>query len=138
MHPVLCSCTLALMANHDATYKFIFKHPALVRELILGYVEDDWLKKLDYSSLELVSGQFVSEELGLRLRNNDIIWRLQVDGDWVYIYLLLEFQRTVDRFMALRITAYLSLLYQDLVRQKVFAKGRRLPPCIAHRTLQRP
>lgn len=77
----------------------------------MGFIEDDWLHSLDYSSLKSASGQFVSEDL--RLRNNDILWRVRVGGDWVYLYLLLEFQSSVDRFMALRINAYLSLLYQS-------------------------
>ena len=100
----------------------------MMRELIMGFVDDDWLHGLDYSSLESVSGQFVSEDL--RLRNNDLLWRVRVGGDWLYLYLLLEFQSSVDRFMALRINAYLSLLYQDFIKQGVFARDGRLPPVL--------
>jgi hypothetical protein len=32
------------------------------------------------------------------------------------VYLLLEFQSTVDPFMAVRIMVYLGLLYQDLIK----------------------
>ena len=43
-----------------------------------------------------------------------------------YLYLLIEFQSKVDRFMAVRMLGYVSLLYQDLIRQGPQAWR---PPC---------
>ena len=45
-----------------------------------------------------------------------------------YIYLMLEFQSRVDPWMALRVLAYVALLYQDLVREGLVQTGNRLPP----------
>jgi hypothetical protein len=84
--------------------------------------------ELDYSSLEKVSGSFVSEDL--RNRENDIIWRVRWGTDWLYVYLLLEFQSTVDRYMAVRIASYVSLLYQDLIRNKHLTPKGLLPPVV--------
>ena len=36
-------------AAHDASYKLLFSAPELVRDLILGFVPDEWLHSLDYS-----------------------------------------------------------------------------------------
>jgi hypothetical protein len=33
-----------------------------VRDLILGFVPDEWLQRLDYSTLERVPGSYVSED----------------------------------------------------------------------------
>jgi hypothetical protein len=45
------------MANaHDTGYKLLFSTPELVRDLILGFVPDEWLHGLDYSTLERVPG----------------------------------------------------------------------------------
>ena len=42
-------------------------------------------------------------------------------------YLLIEFQSTVDAWMAVRVMTYVGLLYQDLIRQKqVLPKVRDL------------
>ncbi|MEI8207974.1 MAG: Rpn family recombination-promoting nuclease/putative transposase [Methylococcales bacterium] len=49
---------------------------------------------------------------------DDIIWRIQYGQEWIYVYLLLEFQSSVDHFMAVRISGYLALLYQDLIRSQ--------------------
>ena len=47
---------------HDSSYKFLFSNPELVRDLIMGFIPDDWLQSLDYSTLEKVSGSYISED----------------------------------------------------------------------------
>src|SRR5690606_20347039 len=73
---------------------------------------EDWVQQLDFDSLEKV------------------IWRVRWGREWLYVYLLIEFQSTVDRYMAVRILVYLGLLYQDLVRTGQLAGEGRLPPVL--------
>lgn len=113
---------------HDTGYKALFSHPEMVRDLILGFVPDEWLHSLDYSTLEKVPGSYVTDDL--RSRADDVVWRVKVGDEWAYLYLLIEFQSTVDRHMALRIMVYVGLLYQDLLnRGEILADGR-LPPVL--------
>lgn len=100
--------------NHDNSYKLLFSHPEMVADLLRGFVHADWVNELDFDSLEKVSGSYVSDDL--REREDDIIWRVRWGPNWVYLYLLLEFQSTIDPFMAVRILTYLGLLYQDLIK----------------------
>ena len=117
------------MANeHDSGYKFLFSTPELVRDLILGFIPDDWLHSLDYNTLEKVDGHYVSEDLSGRA--DDLIWRVKVGGEWVYLYLLIEFQSRVDPYMALRIMVYTGLLYQDLIKRQDIPSDGRLPPVL--------
>ena len=69
--------------NHDAdaSYKTLFATPKAVRELILGFIPDEWLHDLDYATLERVSGSYDTDELCDRA--DDILWRFQVGGVWV-------------------------------------------------------
>jgi predicted transposase/invertase (TIGR01784 family) len=84
---------------------------------------------LDFSSLEKVPVHFVTDDL--RSRESDVVWRIRSGGDrWLYIYLLLEFQSTVDPFMAVRLLTYVGLLYQDLIRTGVVKPGDKLPPVL--------
>jgi len=116
--------------NHpdDASYKTLFAAPEVVRDLILGFVPDEWLHGLDYATLERVSGSYITDDL--RDRADDIVWRVKVGGEWVYLYILIEFQSTVDAWMAVRIMTYVGLLYQDLIQQKQVLPKRRLPPVL--------
>ncbi|MCP4676526.1 MAG: Rpn family recombination-promoting nuclease/putative transposase, partial [Deltaproteobacteria bacterium] len=100
------------MTDHDHSYKLLFSHPEMIRDLLVGFVHEDWVKKLNFNTLEKMNASYVSD--GLRERHDDIVWRVRFGDQWLYVYLLLEFQATEDRFMALRIMVYLGLLYQDL------------------------
>jgi len=98
----------------------------MVRDLLRGFVNEPWLAELDLETLEKVSGSYVADDL--RDREDDIIWRVRFHDRWLYLYLLLEFQSTVDPFMTVRILTYLGLLYQDLQRQQ--PSGQKLPPVL--------
>lgn len=100
----------------------------MVADLLRGFVKEEWVSQLDFSSLEKLSGSFVAD--GLRDRENDLIWRMRWGREWMYVYLLLEFQSGVDRFMAVRIMAYVALLYQDLIRQGQLTVKGKLPPVL--------
>jgi predicted transposase YdaD len=73
----------------------------MVADLLRGFVHEDWVSQFDFGTLEKVSGSFVADDL--REREDDLIWRARWGDEWLYVYLLLEFQSTVDPFMAVRI-----------------------------------
>jgi len=100
----------------------------MVRDLILGFVPGDWLQSLDFSTLEPVSGHYVSDDL--RERADDVVWRVKAGQEWLYLYLLIEFQSKVDPFMALRVLVYVGLLYQDLIKRKQLNASKKLPPVL--------
>ena len=116
------------MADHDHSYKLLFSHAELVADLLGGFVHEPWVEQLDLTTLERVSGSYVSDDL--REREDDLIWRVRWGEGWLYVYLLLEFQSTVDRYMAVRLLTYVGLLYQDLIKSKQTLKDGRLPPVL--------
>jgi hypothetical protein len=59
-----------------------------------------------------------------------LMWRLRWGDDWLNVYLLLEFQSSIDDWMAVRIQTYLGLLYQDLIRAEQLSAAGRLPPVL--------
>jgi predicted transposase YdaD len=115
------------MAEHDQSYKKLFSHQKMVADL-LRFIDEPWVKRLDLESLETVKSSFVSDTL--RERHDDIIWRAKLDNKWFYIYLLIEFQSSIDQFMAVRLMIYIGLFYQHLIEtQKLTAKDK-LPPVL--------
>ncbi len=116
------------MPDHDQAYKLLFSHPQMVRDLLEGFVREDWIAELDFGSLEKVNSHFVSDDL--RKRSNDVVWRVRWGTEWVYVYLLLEFQSRVERYMAVRIQNYVSLHFQDLIRTKQLGADGKLPPVL--------
>ena len=116
------------MTDHDPGYKRLFSHPEMIRDLLIGFVREDWIHNLDFATLEKYPTEFIDDRL--RQRRNDVIWRLRWGPDWLYVYVLLEFQSGVHPFMAARLSTYLDLLYQDLIRGRQLGHRRRLPPVL--------
>lgn len=79
---------------HDASYKSIFSNPEVVKDLFSGFIHQDWTAKMDYSSLELQNASFVTDDLGPRI--SDLVWKVSVGEESVYVYLLMEFQSESD------------------------------------------
>lgn len=114
--------------SHDTGYKLLFSHPELVKDLLTGFVKEDWVSEIDFSTLESVETSFITDDL--RERHDDKIWRVKFKGKWLYLYLLLEFQSSDDYFMAVRIMTYIGLLYQDIIRSQSLKRGDALPPVV--------
>ena len=113
---------------HDHGYKKLFSHPEMVKDLLIGFVDYEWIHQLDFSTLEKLNSHYVTDDL--RSRSDDVVWRVKFQDQWLYVYLLLEFQSTVDKYMAVRMLTYVGLLYQDLIKSKQLPDGEKLPPVL--------
>ena len=114
---------------HDPAYKLLFARPRMVRDLLDGFAARGWSGALDFDTLAPLPASFVSEDL--QQRHGDLVWRIRFRDDrWLYLVLLLEFQATVDRGMALRMLTYTALLYQRLDADGVLRGHGALPPVL--------
>ena len=107
----------------DAFFKSAFSDVRMVEFLIRSQVPE-WADRIDYSSLQRLSGEFVDGKL--RHRYADRVWSgRSLDAGTVYM-LVLEFQGRPERHMALRTTVYSGLAVQELIRHdKELARGDR-------------
>jgi hypothetical protein len=62
----------------------------MVEELILSFVHEPWISEIDFTTLEKVSGSYISDDL--RDREDDIVWRVRVG-----VTVFLRFYRRVRR-----------------------------------------
>ena len=98
------------MPLHDASHKLLFSHPQMVAGLLELGVEEEWVGEADLSSLKLVPASYVSRDL--IKRRGDMVWRLDYRGG--PMYLLLEFQSSVDHWMAVRFSTYAGLFLGEV------------------------
>ncbi|NHZ96551.1 Rpn family recombination-promoting nuclease/putative transposase [Massilia sp. CCM 8734] len=113
---------------HDLGYRSLFTHPELVRELVTNFTPFKLFDNIALSCFEPADPVYVSE--GLAARQNDIVWRVKIGEQFLYVYILLEFQSGVDRWMALRMQNYVGLLCQSLVKRHALAPSLHLPPVL--------
>jgi hypothetical protein len=114
--------------EHDQSYKLLFSHQQMVADLLRGFVTDDWVQAVDLTTLEHVHSSHISDDL--REREDDMLWRVRWQDTWLCVYLLLEFQSAVGKYMAVRIQTYVGLLYEGLIRSRQLTPSGMLPPVV--------
>jgi hypothetical protein len=102
----------------------------MIRDLLMGFLDAPWVERLDFTSLEKVPNDFITDKL--KNRKSDIIWRIRLkDNDqWLYLLILLEFQSQSERFMVVRMGAYGFLLYLDQIESGPLHNKKMLPPLL--------
>jgi len=98
--------------EHDRRYKRLFKNPEYLKQLLETFVDEDFVKDLDFKNAITIDKSFISGKY--KERESDIIYILKYKDREIYIYILLEFQSTVDRFMAQRMLRYILELYETI------------------------
>ena len=112
----------------DSTYKSLFKDPEMVASLLRELVDLNLAEELDFSTLRLLSGNYVTDDL--RQRFNDVVWRVQWKNSAEYVVIMIEFQSTVDPWMAMRAEEYAMLLLRDLAKQGIVNPRIGVPPVL--------
>jgi hypothetical protein len=120
--------TVLMKSRSDTLYKQLFAHPEIVRDLLTAFLSAEWARSLEVGAFERVNASYVNDRG--KARHDDLVWRVNIGGDWVYVYLLLEFQSRSDPWMALRMQVYVGLLCQDLVAQHRLTRFGKLPPVL--------
>ena len=101
------------MNIHDSGYKKLFSNRTIFRQLLETFVNQEWVHSLDFDTCEPLDKSFISEHY--KETESDLIYKIQFQDREVYIYILIEFQSTVDPFMALRVLNYITNFYMDFL-----------------------
>ena len=80
------------------------------------------MNHLDFSTIQRLDKSFITDDF--KEKESDLIYKISFKGQELYIYLLIEFQSTVDKFMAIRMLRYICEFYEFLIQKKI----KRLPP----------
>ena len=59
------------MPDYDHSYKQLFSHPELIRDLLKGFIRERWTEELDLDTLEKINNSYVSDDL--REREDDCL-----------------------------------------------------------------
>ncbi len=109
---------------YDRGYKKLFSNKTFFRQLLESFVPFEWVKELDFEQCELLDKTFISKEY--EQRESDVIYKVKLHGKQIYIVILIEFQSSPDKFMALRILHYITNFYIKL--KESTEKFNKLPP----------
>lgn len=100
----------------DSQYRLLFSHPRMVRDLLRGFLREEWIHWLDPATLERRAAPLTpSRQDHLR---EAAVWRLRWEGGSAPVHLLLLPSREDDYYAAARVAARCGLLYEDLIRRR--------------------
>ena len=111
-----------------------------MQDVVIGFIRlllpdaAAWIDRIDFSTLEAMPTEMIDK--AFRSRFADRLWRVRfrdADGTlhWLHIVVMLEFQSTVDWFMALRMQSYAVRIYESMWVGHTANKKSRLPPIIS-------
>ena len=108
---------------YDRAYKKLFSNKGFVRNLLQSFVKLKWVESVDFEKITLEPVSFIDRNFSKK--EADLIWKLPLkNGKTAYLYLLLEFQSTVDKRMPLRLLSYILNFYEQKYKKK---KDEKLP-----------
>ncbi|WP_444677471.1 Rpn family recombination-promoting nuclease/putative transposase [Halomonas sp. E19] len=118
--------------HHDTGYKELFSYPEFVQQLIEGFAPPEIAALMDFATLQNHSGHYITPLFEEKFE--DVVWSVEITWEGmpqrVFLYILLEFQSTVDRTMPIRLMHYVACFYSELLKQKVVTPGQGLPPIL--------
>ena len=117
--------------RYDAMFKRLFNETRMAADLLQAIAPARFLAAVDLGTLCQAGGEFADDRQ--RSSRADRIWRVKSrsGGDWIYLFVLIEFQSRVDPMMARRFLNY-------VLRAREQAEGERredglhfsLPPVV--------
>ena len=116
---------------HDNAYKYIFSNKRIFYQLIKSFVKEDFVRDLDLKNIDLLDKSFISDEF--LARESDVMYRIKLKNKIAYIYILLEFQSTVDKSIPVRMPLYLLQFYDLLLRNNQKGKLPSVFPVLLYR-----
>lgn len=108
---------------HDSGYKKLFSNRTIFQQLIETFIAETWVKELDFSRCETLDKSFITDHY--KETESDLIYKIRFRRKTIYIYVLLEFQSKVDRFMVLRVLYYILSFYMDYTAN--YKRIKKLP-----------
>ncbi len=118
-----------IMEHHlyDKTLKELFSRPEIVRDFLKGFVDSNFINDIDFTRIEKKNTSYIAKTF--KNKYTDLALKLNMTGGkCAYLYLVIEFQSTVDKLMPLRILSYMLSMYNDLIKQKEISIDNPLPP----------
>ena len=87
---------------------------------------------MDFATLTNHSGNYITPLFEEKFE--DVVWSLEITWEGVtqrvYLYILLEFQSTVDRTMPTRLMHYVACFYDHLLKEGTTTPSQGLPPIL--------
>ena len=118
----------------DPAYNQMFSNPEMIEAIAELFGDEPWAQDIDPKKVRFMPTRHVGSQL--EQRYDDLLVRVGYKRPArgrkrrPVTYLLIEFQSTVDPFMAIRLSGQVCLVYHDLTRDRRSLGGQYLPAIV--------
>ncbi len=99
--------------EEEEKFAAIFELPPVARDLITGFVQEPWVKEMDWSTLERVRISRV--DAALSEDKFATLWRVQHRDTRAFTYVIVVIQSTVDPFMSQWLSERSGIIREELL-----------------------
>lgn len=100
--------------EHDLGYKSILSQKKNFIDFLRNFVKKDWANSVKEENLILIDKEFILDDF--KEEEADIVYKVNINGNEVIFYVLLEFQSKVDFRMPIRLLMYMTEIWRDELR----------------------
>lgn len=97
--------------ENDLGYKHILSSKKNFLQFLKSFVKKDWVDLVKEENLILIDKEFILKDF--KEEEADIVYRVNIDGNDIIFYVLLEFQSKVDFSMPIRLLMYMTEIWRD-------------------------
>lgn len=115
---------------HDHFFKSVLSDISCAAEFIQAHVPESISRITDFNSLRLTSSSFIDDEL--KMRETDLLYQVNFNGEQGYFYILLEHQSTPDITMTLRCARYIALILERHLKEHKTNKVPYICPIVLY------
>ena len=117
---------------HDTSYRFLLSSKKLFVELLRSFINKGWVQAVNEEHVQEIPHSFVLQDF--KRQEADLVYRVNLNGQDVVFYLLLEMQSRVDFRMPYRLLLYQVEIWRYLLQNEEGSLSNRktfqLPPII--------
>lgn len=106
---------IALSQPHDKVFKRLLSFISVAKDMMRQYLPDDLVSEINWSSVKLMSSEFIDYQLQKRVA--DVVYYARLRNNKGDIYCLFEHQSTADPNMMQRIIQYTSHIMERHSKQ---------------------
>ncbi|WP_042226843.1 Rpn family recombination-promoting nuclease/putative transposase [Paenibacillus popilliae] len=118
--------------RHDTSYRFLLSSKKLFVELLRSFINKGWVQAVNEEHVQEIPHSFVLQDF--KRQEADLVYRVNLNGQDVVFYLLLEMQSSVDYRMPYRLLLYQVEIWRYLLQNEEDALSNRktfqLPPIV--------
>lgn len=110
---------------HDKLFRSSLQFPKVAREFLELYLPAHIKQKLDFTTITYCQTSFINEEL--KLSQTDVLFKVNLDKEPAYVYILAEHESGVDHLIAFWLIKYMVSIWDYHIKEHQNNKALPLP-----------